>query len=663
MPSACESLIEVMEVTYAMSYRYLSVLLATALSLSGLFATTRSVYATDQPNIIMVLTDDQGWMDSGVYGSKYYQTPHMDRMAGKGMRFTNAYSASPLCSPTRLSVLTGKYPHRLGMTAPHGHLPTLPANRPLYKGQGAPWQAYLVPDSKRELPNNVLTYGKMFKGNGYATAFMGKWHLGKPPYMPENHGFDTVVGGRGNPGPPGGFFAPWNSDTLPKSKPGTHIDDAITDEAIGFITENKDKPFLLNMWFYGVHAPFEGKKSLIEKYRDITDPRGKQNLPVMGAMLETVDTNLGRLLEQLDTLGIADNTIIIFWSDNGGNMYNEVEGTTPTNNAPLSMGKGNIHEGGIRVPAMVVWPGKVKAGSVSDAIVSTIDIFPTMLDMAGMKEPEHKPFDGISLKPALTGGELQRDTAYFHFPHYVPKPNSMSASAVRQGDYKLIRVYDRDGDKPYKYELYNLKEDIGETKNLAASMPDKVKAMDAMITQHLVDTKTPAPPANPAYLPGSFNPITGEGDKEIKPADQPKPKPIARKESINGWQPGGFTKFRIEDGNLVVVGANKDPWLMCQDLPNVRDEFVARVRIKSSTTGNGEIFWASKTNPGFPGHNVPFEMKHDGQWQTYEIKVPAKGPITNFRIDPGRGNGDVMISLIEIENAKGKVLKRWKFDK
>ncbi|MFK7790849.1 MAG: sulfatase [Phycisphaeraceae bacterium] len=629
-----------------------------AFALVGL---TRSVTAAEKPNIIMVLTDDQGWMDSGVYGSKYYQTPNMDRLAGMGMRFTNAYSASPLCSPTRLSVLTGKYPHRLGMTAPVGHLPTLPANRPLYKGQGAYWQAYLVPDSKRELPNNVLTYGKMFKGKGYATAFMGKWHLGKPPYMPENHGFDTVVGGRGNPGPPGGFFAPWRSDTLPKVEPGTHIDDAITDEAIGFITENKDKPFLLNMWFYSVHAPFEGKESLVEKYRGITDSRGKQKSAVMGAMIETLDENLGRLLDQLETLGIADNTIIIYWSDNGGNMYNEVEGTTPTNNAPLSMGKGNIHEGGIRVPAMVVWPGKVKPGQVSDAIVSTIDIFPTMLDMAGMNEPKHKPFDGISLKPVLTGGDLDRNTAYFHFPHYVPKPSSMSASAVRQGDFKLIRVYDRDGDKPYKYELYNLKQDIGESNNLSAAMPDKVKAMDAMITQHLIDTKTPAPPANPAYIAGSFNPITGEGDRSLKPEPKQTNKPASN--PPKGWQPGGKTKMKIAAGNLVITSVNQDPWVMCRDLPNVTGEFVGRVRMKLQTKGTGEMFWASKTNPGFAGHNVAFPLKHDGEWHTYEVKMPAKGPLTNFRLDPGQAPGEILVDWIEIVGTKGKVIKRWTFGK
>ncbi|MEM9345852.1 MAG: sulfatase [Planctomycetota bacterium] len=635
------------------------------MSAAAVTGLTRPTLAQTKPNIIMVLTDDQGWMDSGVYGSEYYQTPHMDRLAGKGMRFTNAYSASPLCSPTRLSVLTGKYPHRLGMTSPTGHLPTLPADRPLYRGQGPKWQAYLVPDSRRELPNDVLTYGKVFKNAGYATAFMGKWHLGKKPYIPENQGFDVVVGGRGVPGPPGGFFAPWtNKETLPNAKPGTHIDDAITDEALGFIADNKGKPFLLNLWFYGVHAPFQGKEDLIEKYRGITDPRGRQKCAVMGAMLETVDDNLGRVIDQLDQLGIADNTIIIFWSDNGGNMYDEVEGTTPTNNAPLSMGKGHIHEGGIRVPGIVVWPGKTKPGTQSDTMVSTIDLFPTMLDMAGMQQPAGAVIDGISLEPLLTGESVDRDTLYFHMPHYIPKPKHMSASAVRQGDYKLIRVYDRDGDKPFKYELYNLKDDIGETKNLAATMPDKVKALDEMIAQHLLDTGTPVPPPNPAFVPGSYNPITGEGEPDAKPTDDTPDQRIPS--TAQGWRPGPTSKVDANGGHLVVRSSINDPWVYIKSIPRVDDDFVIRTRIKGQTQGVGQMFWVTRTGKKnfHREQSRTFKMTHDGQWHTYEVKAPAKGRLSQIRIDPGQAKEkEARIDWVEIINSEGKVVKRWDFER
>ncbi|MEM1353333.1 MAG: sulfatase [Planctomycetota bacterium] len=626
---------------------------------------TRPTLAQTKPNIIMVLTDDQGWMDSGVYGSAYYQTPNMDRLAGMGLRFTNAYSASPLCSPTRLSVLTGKYPHRLGMTSPTGHLPTLPADRPLYRGQGPKWQAYLVPDSRRELPNNVLTYGNVFQDAGYATAFMGKWHLGKKPYIPENQGFDVVVGGRGVPGPPGGFFAPWtNKETLPDSEAGTHIDDAITDEALAFIEDNKGKPFLLNLWFYGVHAPFQGKEELIEKYRGITDPRGVQDCPVMGAMLETVDDNLGRVMDQLDRLGIADNTIIIFWSDNGGNMYDQVNGTTPTNNAPLSMGKGHIHEGGIRVPGIVVWPGRTTPGSVSDTIVSTIDLFPTMLDMAGMTRPADTVIDGISLAPVLTGGSVERDTLYFHMPHYIPKPKHMSASAVRQGDYKLIRVYDTDGDEPFKYELYNLAEDIGETNNLADSMPDKVKTLDAMIAQHLRDTNTPVPPPNPAFVPGSYNPITGEGTPDTEPSEDDTDRRIPS--TAQGWRPGPTTNISANGGHLVVTSTINDPWVYIERVPRVDDGFVVRLRMRGQTQGVGQVFWV---NPGGARHfnasrSTRFNMTHDGEWHTYEISVPSQGRLTKLRIDPGQAKDkEARIDWVELVNPEGRVLRRWDFER
>lgn len=607
----------------------------------------------EQPNIIVVLTDDQGWMDASVYGSEFYQTPNLDRLAAQGVRFTNAYSASPLCSPTRLSVLTGQYPHRLGMTAPHGHLATIPLNTPLYPPgkTAAPWQAYLVPESARSLPNDALTYGKLFKQAGYATAFMGKWHLGKPPYMPENHGFDTVIGGRGNPGPPGGFFAPWRSDTLPKSPAGTHIDDAITSEAIKFVRQNQSKPFLLNLWPYSVHAPFQGKAPLIQKYRQRTDPRGEQDSAIMGAMIETLDDNLGRLLDEVDALGLTENTIVVFWSDNGGNMYDRVEGITPTNNAPLKEGKGNIHEGGIRVPAVIRWPGVTQAGQVLDEVVSTIDIFPTLLEMTGIEAPAGASFDGIGLEGLLRGGELGRDTMFFHFPHYVPKPKNMSASAVRHGDYKLIRRYDKDGDRPYKFELYNLADDLGETENLAAQMPEMVSQLDAMIAGHLMDTGTPVPPANPNFQPGTYNPITGEGT----------PPAPAASAGVAGWTTAGGTKLKLDGGHMVVTSKGKDPWLMTKAVPQVEGPVIGRARIKLSTTGNGQMFWASKAKPGFAGRFVDFGMQHDGQWHEYEVLLPSVGELSGFRIDPGRGAGEIRIDWAEIATPDGKTLKRWDF--
>lgn len=629
--------------------------LFTCVLLAAMLVAGGGVRAAEHPNIVVVLTDDQGWMDAGVYGSEYYETPNIDRLAARGIRFTNAYSASPLCSPTRLSVLTGHFPHRHGMTAPHGHLPPLPPNTPLYTpGKiGAPWQAYQVPEPTRYMPLDVTTYGSVFKDAGYATAFMGKWHLGNPPHSPESIGFDRVVGGRGNPGPPGGFFAPWTEDTLPKRPKGTHIDDAITDEALDFMAESHDrgKPFLLNLWFYDVHAPFQAKADLIKKYRGKTDPRGKQDFAVMGAMLQTMDDNLGRVMDKIEELGLGDDTIIVFWSDNGGNMYDDPEGTTPTNNAPLKAGKGNIHEGGIRVPAIIDWPGVTEPGAVSDTVVSTIDIFPTILNMAKLDKPDEVNFDGIDLEPVLRGESIDRDTMYFHFPHYVPKPLNISASAVRRGDYKLIRRYDKDGSGPFVFELYNLQNDLGETTNLAAEMPELVQELDALIAAHLEDTNTSVPLENPAFKLGSYNPITGEGEKPAPPNNK----------QAGEWTGGGETEVVIEGGRLLVTGRDDDPYIATEAVPPADGPVAGRMRMKSDTAGEGQMFWSSQTKPGFAGRGEPFDVQHDGQWHDYEVQLPSVGKLKSFRIDPGRAPGQIEIDWVELVDAGGNVLKRWDF--
>ncbi len=251
-------------------------------------------------------------------------------------------------------------------------------------------------------------------------------------------------------------------------------------------------------------------------------------------MIETMDDNVGRVLDQLEALGIAENTIIVFWSDNGGNMYDEVDGTTPTNNAPLKSGKGNIHEGGIRVPAIVHWPGVTEAGSTSDQLVSTIDVYPTLLAMAELDKPATASFDGESLAGLLDNQPFARDTTFFHFPHYVPKPGNVSASAVIRGDMKLIRRYDRDGERPYQFELYNLADDLGETNNLASQHPELVQELDAAIAQHLRDTDTPVPPANTNYDPSAFNPITGAGTAASAPLLWVRP-PVPTIRSKAGW--------------------------------------------------------------------------------------------------------------------------------
>jgi len=644
--------------------RLLGAAAAAAAAVSAACVAPRLAEAAERPpNVVMVLTDDQGWMDSAVYGSQYYETPNLDALAARGVRFTDAYSASPLCSPTRISVLTGQFPHRAGWTAPHGHLKAIPVNTPRFRpGQtGAPWQAYLVPESARIVDPATLTYGQVFKDAGYATAFMGKWHLGNAPSIPENFGFDTVIGGRGNPGPPGGFFAPWKSDTLPKKPKGYHIDDALGDEAVAFIDKHKDQPWLLNLWFYNVHAPFQAKADLIKKYERKTDPRGEQGYAIMGAMIETMDENLGRVLDRIDDLGLRGNTVVVFWSDNGGNMYDAVEGSPgpgfPTHNAPLKAGKGNIHEGGIRVPAIIDWPGVTQPGTVSDALVSTIDIFPTLMAMTGVTAPDDAVIDGVSLAPLLRGGDLDRDTTYFHFPHYVPKPFNMSASAVRRGDLKLIRRYDREGTGPddaaYLYELYDLGEDEGETQNLAGDMPEKVAELDALITKHLEDTGVPVPPANRNFNPTAYNPIMGDG---VKPPPPPAPRPVA------GWVPSGNTRLAVEGGHLVVTGATKDPWFSTRELPGATGPLVLKLRMKRATTGDAQVFWAAPAKKAFTGaQSVSFNPEPGDGWHEYAVELPTTGKTNGLRIDPARSPGVSTIDWIEVVAPGGDVMKRWDF--
>jgi len=317
-----------------------------------------------RPNVIFILADDLGWMDTGVYGSQYYRTPHIDRLAARGVRFTEAYAANPLCSPTRASIMTGLYPARLGITVPAGHLAPIPDDQPLLNESAVPWQKVVTPQSRRHLRPEERTIGEVFRDAGYRTGFIGKWHLGlNPEHWPERQGFEFVFHGAPDPGPPS-YFSPYRfrAGTVKDGPEGEYITDRVTDEAIGFIDRHRAEPFFLCLWEYAVHAPFQGKQTYIDEFEQVTDPRGQQDCPTMGAMIQSLDESVGRLLDHLDRTGLAEHTILVFMSDNGGNMYDTVDGTTPTNNAPLRGGKANIYEGGVREPCLVVWPGVTQPG-------------------------------------------------------------------------------------------------------------------------------------------------------------------------------------------------------------------------------------------------------------------------------------------------------------
>ena len=341
-------------------------------------AATPLLRAQKQPplNFVFILIDDMGWRDVGYNGSELFETPNIDKLAMQGMRFTNAYAACPVCSPTRASIMTGKYPARLGLT---NFLPGL---------HHLPHSKLLAPVSRQQLPLEEVTIAEALKPSGYRTAAIGKWHLGGPDFFPEKQGFDVNVGGTQAGSPKSYFFPQWQPNPPITAQPGAYLPDRLTDSAIDFIKDNRAKPFLVYLAHYSVHIPLEAKEDMVERYRKRIKPGDLQNNATYAAMVASVDESVGRLLETLDELKIADHTAVIFMSDNGGLASAEYKGQTPTSNKPLKAGKGFLYEGGIREPMIVKWPGVTKAGSQCDVPVISTDFYPTMLEMAGVtKDP------------------------------------------------------------------------------------------------------------------------------------------------------------------------------------------------------------------------------------------------------------------------------------
>jgi arylsulfatase A len=441
---------------------------------------------TPRPNFVIILIDDMGWADPGCYGSTFHQTPHIDKLAAQGMKFTSGYAACPVCSPTRASIMTGKYPARLHLTD------WLPGRT------DRPSQKLLRPKINQHLPLEEVTIARALKPAGYVSASIGKWHLGGKDYLPEKHGFDVNVAGDSRGSPPG-YFYPWRrakekEGLLPDGKEGDYLTDRLTTEAEKFIEQNKEKPFFLYLAHYGVHIPLQAKKDVIAKYQARARPEQEQNNPVYAAMVESVDDSVGRIVKKLDDLRLAERTVIFFTSDNGGLSVREGLHTPATSNAPLQAGKGYLYEGGIREPFLVRWPGTVKPGSVSDVPVCSIDLYPTILDMALVKVEAKQAPDGVSLVPLLkANGSLKRDALFWHYPHYSNQ-GGRPGGAVRQGDYKLIEHYE-DG----KLELYNIKEDIGEKNNLAAKMPEKTKELAKALADWRKSVAAQMPTPNPNY--------------------------------------------------------------------------------------------------------------------------------------------------------------------
>ena len=372
-----------------------------------------------QPNVIFILADDLGWSDVTLYGkTKLYETPNLERLAARGITYTRAYAASPLCSPTRASILTGQTPARTGITAPTAHLGQVKL-KPTLQEKPNPGNKSVILESVTRLDNKLPTLVKQFKKAGYQTSHFGKWHLGADPYSPLQHGSDLDIPHWPGPGPAGSFVAPWKFKNFKEKSEKEHIEDRMANEAVSWLRGiDKTKPFLMNYWQFSVHAPFDAKESLKNKYRKKVDLTDAQHSITYAAMVHSMDEAVGRLLDELDKLGLTENTIIVFTSDNGGNMYNGVTDilpngekyfAPPTSNRPLRGGKATMFEGGIRVPTVISYPGITKPGTTSDALIQSTDFYPTLLNLAGLELPKNHPLDGIDITETLKGNDITRD--------------------------------------------------------------------------------------------------------------------------------------------------------------------------------------------------------------------------------------------------------------
>lgn len=466
----------------------------------GLVSPIMAAERSERWNIVLFVVDDLGWRDLGCYGSRFYETPNVDRLAAEGVRFLDGYAACQVCSPTRAALMTGKWPQRVGITD--------------YIGAPQPdkWTRntrMLPAPYATALPLEEVTYAEVLKQQGYATFFAGKWHLGPEGHWPENQGFDINMGGVEWGGPYGGnrYFSPYGNPRLPDGPAGEHLPDRLATETAKFIEEHKQGPFLAVLSFYSVHVPLMAREDLREKYEQKRrrlglkaefgregprDVRLVQEHPVYAAMVEAMDQAVGKVLRKLDELGLSGQTVVIFTSDNGGLSTSE---GWPTSNLPLRAGKGWIYEGGIRVPFIVRWPGVVRPGTVSSVPVCSVDVFPTLVEIAG-GDPSRYKVDGLSLVPLLKGDPFPQDRPLFwHYPHYGNQGGAPSA-AIRKGPWKLIHWYEDD-----RWELYHLVDDLGETRDLAAVHPERVAQLRSLLEKWLEDVGARYPTPNPRYDP------------------------------------------------------------------------------------------------------------------------------------------------------------------
>ncbi len=447
--------------------RFNCVMLIACFSASTAWAAEESRPA--KPNVIVIMADDLGWKDLGCYGSKVFQTPNLDRLADDGMRFTSAYAASCVCSPTRASLMTGKYPARLDLTIWLG-------------GRGG---AAAVDHLSLE----ETTLAESLSKAGYLTAMVGKWHLGGKSYWPKEHGFDIAIGEPHGGSPAGGYHLP-NRIRLPGAKQGDYLTDRLTEEAVKLIDEHHDRPFFLYQSYHSVHTPIQGRPDLVKKHADRSRRDELSFNAQYAAMIESLDAGVGRIMDRLRQHELLERTVVIFTSDNGGFSHSRGKKNTVTDNRPLRFGKGYCYEGGHRVPWIVHYPPVVRGGTSSDVPVVTTDLYPTILQLTGLDPLPKQHRDGVDLSPLLAGSAttLNRDAIYWHYPHNSPQGGTPSG-AIRMGDWKLVEFFN-DG----RRELYDLRNDVGELNDLTNEMPDKAQQLHRRLRAWRKEVAAKLPP-------------------------------------------------------------------------------------------------------------------------------------------------------------------------
>ncbi len=515
-----------------------------------------------KPNIVFILADDLGGIDLGCYGSRHYETPNLDRMAARGMRFTDGYAASSVCSPTRYSIQTGKYPARGDLTL-------------WLNGSSGKRRRLLDAPAVKQMASEEITIAESLRKAGYATASIGKWHLGGEPYYPEHQGYGLNYGGWHSGSPAGGYFLPNKMPMNEMPKEG-YLTDHLTDRALKYIEEKQGEPFFIYQSYHSVHTPIQGKPELVKYYKEKFARLDVNAKPTYAAMLHSLDENVGRILDKLDELKLTERTAVFFFSDNGGYLG-------ATNNMPLRKGKGYSYEGGHREPMLVQYPAMIKPGTICSEPLTSTDFYPTILELAGLPLLPEQHVDGVSFASLLKNPSesLGRDAIYWHYPHYSPQGGTPSG-AIREGDMKLIEFFE-DG----RLELYNLKDDLSEATDLSADNPELSKKLHEKLQAWRDEVDAKMPIVNP-----NFN-------QKPPPRRRPqaKPTPVDYTEELPSTWPGPrfgtLHNVRIDRSELgTKISSDVEAWAVRKlDEPLRRATLKATVRPRAGMPSNGALLF------------------------------------------------------------------------